>query len=146
MSVRNWSFARLWAVTAAVWLVALAAGNVLDYFDIGGLGTFALAAVPAFLAGAWAGTHPEIGSWQRTRLVAMWCLAFAAFFGATEYVGHWRALAAVIAAPVAILSLRWYELTGGGPPRPELSPPPGPEPVVTPPPPPSRRSLPRGPA
>lgn len=115
MSIRNWSFSKLWAVTACFWVVAFGAGEVLDYFDLGGLAAFALAVAPAFLAGAWAGTHPEIAAWPRARLAAMWGLALGTLLGATEYVGHWRAVALVIAAPVAILSLRWYELTEGAP-------------------------------
>lgn len=120
LAIRDWSFTKLWAVTAATWFVAWGGAEALDYFDIGGLATFALAMVPAFLAGAWAASHPAIAQWPRARLVAMWALALATYFGATDYVGHWRAVALVIAAPVAILSLRWYELTGGGPPRARL--------------------------
>jgi hypothetical protein len=142
MSIRDWSFTRLWAVTAAIWLVAWGANEALDYFDIGGLATFALAMVPAFLAGAWAASHPAIALWPRPRLIAMWALAGGTFLGATEYVHHWRALALVIAAPVAVLSLRWYELTAGTPLRVELKPTTVPDAIVTPAPSPAPKRLP----
>jgi len=143
MSIRQWSFARLWAVTAFCWLGALVVGEVLDYFDLGGLATFAIALIPAFLAGAWAGTHPDIAGWPRVRVAAMWAFTLGLFVAATECVGHWRVVGVALAAPVAVLTLRWYELTGGAPRAPLPPYPVSGEPIVTPPPP-SRRRLPMG--
>jgi hypothetical protein len=39
MSLRTWSFTRLWAVTAISWLAAVAAGALADYFDAFGVGS-----------------------------------------------------------------------------------------------------------
>ncbi len=142
MSIKTWSFARLWAISAAIWLLALSVGELLDYFDLGSLATFAFATIPAFLAGAWAGSHPEIGNWPRVRVAAMWSFALAGFLGVAEHVGHWLTLAAVLAAPVAILTLRWYELTQGVPRLSAPAPSSGSYSVITPPPPPPPPRLP----
>lgn len=124
MSMRQWSFTKFWAVSAGIWVLAGLAGAVTDYFDALEPAVLVLAYIPAFLAGGWAGEHPEIASWPRARLIAMWVLAFGALVGGTDYLDHWRMAATVIAAPVAILTLRWYELTGGTGPTAPLSPPP----------------------
>jgi hypothetical protein len=139
MAIRTWSFAKLWAVAAVIWVVAFSVRDLLDYFDLGNFLPFAIAAIPAFLAGAWAGTHPEIVEWPRARLGALWGFTAAAFFGVSGCVGHWRALAVALAAPAAVLSLRWYELTQG---RPTLRQ--GPATIVPPPPPPPPPQLPGG--
>ena len=132
MAIRNWSFTKLWAMTAGVWVLAALAGAAADYFDRFGVVVLVLAFIPAFLAGGWAGEHPEIAVWPRTRLIAMWALALCALVGATDCLDHWRLAAAAIAAPVAILTIRWYELTAGTGPRTELSPPPA-SPTLSPP-------------
>jgi drug/metabolite transporter (DMT)-like permease len=113
--IRAWSFTRLWAVTAVIWVVAGGAAAVADYFDAFGMAVVGLAFLPAFLAGAWAGEHPEIREWPRVRLIAMWLLLGIGFAGATDFIDHWRLAAAVAAAPATILTLRWYELLNGGP-------------------------------
>lgn len=124
MAIRNWSFTKLWAVSAIVWAFAALAGAAADYFDRLGVVVLLLAFIPTFLAGGWAGEHPEIATWPRTRLIAMWTLALCAVVGMTDYLDHLRLAAAVIAAPVAILTIRWYELTGGTGPRVPVLPPP----------------------
>lgn len=144
MAIRTWSFSKLVAVAAVIWLVALGIGELLDYLDLGNVVTFAVAAIPAFLTGAWAGSHPEIAGWPRVRLGAVWLFAVAAFLGASDCIGHWRALAVALAAPAAILTLRWYELTGGVPRLTGPTPPPDPYSIVTPPPPPGPPQLPGG--
>jgi hypothetical protein len=120
MALRDWSFTRLWAVTAGIWLAAAGAGEIADYFGRFGIVVLGIAFLPAFLAGAWAGEHSEIAHWPRARLFSMWALTLCAFLGATDYVDHWRLAASVVAAPVAILTLRWYELTAGAEPRHEI--------------------------
>lgn len=126
MAIRNWSFTKFWAVTAGVWVLAALAGAAADYFDRLGLVVLIIAFIPGFLAGGWAGEHPEIAAWSRARLIAMWALAACTFVGATDFLDYWRLAAAVIAAPVVILTIRWYELTGARGSRTELpAPPPG---------------------
>ena len=120
--IRSWSFTRLWAVTAFLWLVAGGAAAAADYFEFFGVGVLALGLLPAFLAGAWAGEHPDIREWPRVRLIAMWVLVVIGFTGATDYLDHWRLAAAVVAAPASILTIRWYELVSS-PPPPVLPPP-----------------------
>lgn len=112
MSVRSWSLTKLWAVTALIWAVAGGLAEVADYFDVFEMGPAALAFLPAFLAGAWAGEHPEIRDWPRIRLIAMWVLLGLGYFGATDFLHHWRVAAAALAAPPTILTLRWLELGG----------------------------------
>jgi hypothetical protein len=112
--IRAWSFTRLWAVTAVIWVVAGGAAAVADYFDALGMAVAGLGFLPAFLAGAWAGEHPEIREWPRVRLIAMWVLLGIGFVGATDFIDHWKLAAAVGAAPAAILTLRWYELITAG--------------------------------
>jgi hypothetical protein len=131
MAIRTWSFTKLWAVSAGIWLVAWMLAQLLDYFDGPSLFAFAIASVPAFLAGAWAAAHPEIAEWPRIRLGALWAFVFATFVGASECLHHWGALAVTLAAPAAVLSLRWYELTRSPLRFREL-----PSTVITPPPPP----------
>jgi len=111
--IRSWSFAKLWAVTGLIWLVAAGASVVADYFDVLGLAVAGVAFLPAFLAGAWAGEHPEIREWPRVRLVSIWALLGLGFLGLTDVIDHWRLAAAVAAAPATILTLRWYELVSG---------------------------------
>lgn len=111
MSIRAWSFTKLWTVTAVSWFAAMLAEAASDYFDVFDGAVLVLALVPAFLAGAWAGEHAEIGTWPRARVVAMWVVAGAAYFGATDMLDHWRLAAVAVAAPVAVLTFRWYELT-----------------------------------
>jgi hypothetical protein len=121
--IRSWSFTRLWAVSALIWLVAAGAAVAADYFDEFGIGVLAVAFLPAFLAGAWAGEHPEIREWPRVRLIAMWVLVLIGFAGATDYLDHWKLALAVVAAPATILTIRWYELVTSTPPAPTLPPP-----------------------
>jgi hypothetical protein len=122
-SIQSWSFTRLWAVSAFIWLVAAGMAEVADYFDVLGLAVLAVAFLPAFLAGAWAGEHPEIQQWPRIRLIAMWVLVLIGFGGATDFLDHWKLAAAAAAAPVTILTIRWYELVGSAPALPPLPPP-----------------------
>lgn len=110
--IRSWSFAKLWAVTGTIWLIAAGASVVADYFNTFEIGVAAIAFLPAFLAGAWAGEHPEIRDWPRVRLIAIWVMVGLGYFGLTDYLDHWRLAAAVAAAPAAILTLRWFELAG----------------------------------
>lgn len=111
-AVRNWSFSKLWAVTGMIWLMAAGATEVADYFDAFEVGVAALAFLPAFIAGAWAGEHPEIRDWPRMRLISMWVLLGLGYLGLSDYMHHWRFAAAVAAAPAAVLTLRWFELAG----------------------------------
>jgi hypothetical protein len=103
-------------------MAACGAAALADWFDVPGLPVLGLAMVPALLAGAWAGEHPEIREWPRARLIAMWVLAGAACLAASDLVHYVRLTAAIIAAPVALLSFRWYELNSG-PPEPAALPP-----------------------
>ena len=81
----------------------------VDAFEVG---VAALAFLPAFIAGAWAGEHPEIRDWPRMRLISMWVLLGLGYLGVSDYMHHWRFAAAVAAAPAAVLTLRWFELAG----------------------------------
>ncbi len=112
VSIRNWSFTKLWAVTGTIWLISAGAYVVADYFNAFELAVAGLAFLPAFLAGAWAGEHPEIREWPRIRLISMWVLLGLVYFGLTDWIDHWRFAAAVAAAPATILTLRWVELSG----------------------------------
>lgn len=138
MSIRTWSLTKLWAVTAATWVGAWVLLRLCGYFDISGLLPFTVAAVPGFLAGVWAGSHPELAEWPRVRIVALWVFALGTIIAASDFVWHWSALTMVVAAPAAVLSLRWYELTHaqvrlGHDPAPIVTPPPRPNPPQLPP-------------
>ncbi len=110
--IRSWSLTKFWAVTGTIWLIAAAASVVADYFNTMELAAAAVGFLPGFLAGAWAGEHPEIKDWPRLRLISMWVLLGLGYFGLTDFIDHWRWAAAVTAAPAAILTLRWFELAG----------------------------------
>jgi hypothetical protein len=110
--ISTWSFTKLWAVSGMIWLIAAGASVVADYFNTFELGAAAIAFLPAFLAGAWAGEHPEIREWPRVRLISMWAMLGLGYFGLTDFIDHWRLAAAVAAAPAVILTLRWFELAG----------------------------------
>lgn len=112
MAIRSWSFTKLWAATAAIWVIAGGASAVADYFNTFELGAAAIAFLPAFLTGAWAGEHPEIRDWPKIRLISMWAMLGLCYFGLTDFIHHWRLAAAVGAAPAMILTLRWFELAG----------------------------------
>ena len=110
MAIRSWSFTKFWAVSVILWLLAASVANINRYYDSFGLIAAVLGFLPAFLAGAWAGTHPEIGSWPRVRLVSMWTMVIGAIIVLSDTSG-WRIPLVLIGAPAAIFSLRWYELT-----------------------------------
>lgn len=117
---RTWSFTRLWAMIVATWFAAVAAGLATNEGSALRMIPLALAIVPAFLAGSWAGSHREIRDWSMIRLVAMWGLCAAGFGAASDMSDSWPA-AALIALPVAILSIRWLELRRELPALPSLS-------------------------
>lgn len=109
MAIRTWSFTKFWSVSVILWLLAAAVGN-LGYYDSFALLAAGLGLLPAFLAGAWAGSHPEIGHWPRVRLFSMWTMVIGAIIVLNDNSG-WRIPLVVIGAPATIFTLRWYELT-----------------------------------
>lgn len=111
MAVRTWSFTKLWAVSSLIWLASTALFDAANYYDSLQLVVLALALSPAFLAGAWAGEHPEIAAWPPFRIGAMWGLGAAVCFVIADTVHWWRLSAGLISAPLIVVTLRWYELT-----------------------------------
>ena len=127
MAIRAWSFTKFWTVSALLWFLAAAISDLDHYIRALGLLSAVLGFAPAFLAGSWAGHHPEIAAWPRVRLIAMWVLVVAAAGALSQPVGQWSIPLVLIGAPAAIFTLRWYELTGGHQrleaPRPPVVPP-----------------------
>ena len=115
MSIRNWSFTRFWAMASATWLVAFALLAVVDEVrgyvgPLAVVGLLALTFAPAFWAGAWAGSHPEIGLWPRGRIFVMWFLGVGLVLlvgGPLQAVGGF-AVAGVV-APLIVLTWAWRE-------------------------------------
>jgi hypothetical protein len=138
VSVRTWSFARFWSVTALIWVAAgLVSGMGSQNEAPAHIIALGLAFVPAFVAGEWAGTHPEIRDWPLARLLAMWLFAILAVMGMSDALRDARFVASVVLAPVAILTVRWVEMLGSrrstiGRGEPFVPPPPTPVPVSTP--------------
>lgn len=114
MAIRSWSLTKLWAVSACIWLAAASCTALSDYYDWPRIFILAFAFIPAFLAGAWAEHHPEIASWPWFRIATMWTITLAVGFSIADTIHFWRLPAALLGAPVVILTLRWYELTHGG--------------------------------
>ncbi len=113
MAIRAWSFTKFWTVSALLWFIAATISDLDHYLRSLGLLSAVLGFAPAFIAGAWAGHHPEIGQWPRVRLIAMWVLVVAAAGAVSHPVGQWSVPLVLIGAPAMIFTLRWYELTGG---------------------------------
>ncbi len=113
MAIRTWSFTKLWAMSFVIWLLATVLFRAVNYADADGLQLFVLAFAlsPAFLAGAWAGSHPEIAGWPTFRIGAMWGLAGAVCLIISDTIHWWRLPIGLIAAPLIMVTLRWYELT-----------------------------------
>ncbi len=111
MAIRTWSFTKLWAVSSIIWLTSMALFDLIGYYDSLQLLVLALALSPAFLAGAWAGDHPEIATWPTFRIGAMWGLGAAVGLIISDTIHWWRLPAGLLAAPLTILTLRWYEVT-----------------------------------
>jgi hypothetical protein len=110
MAIRSWSFTKFWSVSVILWLVAAGIANINRYYEGWGLLAAGLGFLPAFLAGAWAGSHPEIGQWPRVRLFSMWTMVLGSIIVLSDTSG-WRIPLVLIGAPAAIFTLRWYELT-----------------------------------
>jgi hypothetical protein len=113
MAIRAWSFTKFWTVSAILWFAAAGISDVDHYYRSLGLLAAIFGFAPAFLAGSWAGHHPEIGQWPRVRLIAMWVLVLAASAALSRSMNGWALPLVLIGAPATIFSLRWYELTGG---------------------------------
>lgn len=111
MAIRSWSFTKFWSVSVILWLCAAAVAEAGDYYRSLGLFAAILGFLPAFLAGQWAGDHPEIAEWPRVRLVSMWLMVFFAIAAVNDAVHSWSLPLALFGAPAAIFTLRWYELT-----------------------------------
>jgi len=115
VSIRSWSLTRYWAMTFSTWLLAFALLSVLDEVnDYAGpmapVTLLALAFAPAFWAGSWAGSHPEIGLWPAGRILVMWFLGAGVIVlvgGPLQDVGGF-ALGAVV-APLTVLTWAWKE-------------------------------------
>ena len=114
MSIRNWSLTRYWAITFGSWLAAftLLTGfeSLRDYGSVALVPLLVLTFAPAFWAGIWAGSHPEIRFWPPGRIVVMWVLGAGLILlvgGPLEEVGGF-AVAAII-APLTILTWAWRE-------------------------------------
>jgi hypothetical protein len=113
-STRSWSFTTLLAAIVGTWFLAIGAWIVsadAPFLHVVSLG---LALLPPFLAGSWAGAHPEIRDWSRIRLGALWLLAVVAVLAIDEQRGEWK-LAVIVVAPVAILTIRWLEVRRSAP-------------------------------
>ena len=124
MSIRTWSFTRLWAVAAGYWLAAIVFAALSVEAGPARLLALILASVPAFLAGAWAGSHAEIRDWPIIRLVAIWVFPAFALFGASGTMLRERTfVAAIVFAPILVLTVRWFELRGAGRSLIEVAPP-----------------------
>ena len=115
MSIRSWSLTRYWAMTFATWLLAFALLVVLDDVKdyVGPLAAVILLALPfapAFWAGSWAGSHPEIGLWPTGRIFVMWFLGagvIALVGGPLQDVGGF--VLGAIVAPLTVLTWAWKE-------------------------------------
>ncbi len=118
MSIRTWSLTRFWAVTAVCWLAAVVLSQ-----GSGPLFGLVLAVIPAFLAGAWAGSHDEIRTWPVIRVVALWVVPAGTMTAAGDgLLREWKIAASIVLAPVAIFTVRWFELRRARPAQPELLP------------------------
>jgi hypothetical protein len=113
MTVGSWSLTKFWATCVTIWFLAASLLSVVGFSESLTLLALAFAFSPAFLAGSWAETHPEIAAWPRFRIIAMWVIAGAAWLAVGDTIDTWRLPAALVATPVTILTLRWYELTRG---------------------------------
>jgi hypothetical protein len=101
-------------MSALLWLAAAFMSAVSGEGGGGRLLALVLAGVPPFLAGAWAGSHPEIRDWPVIRLVALWFFPICGLVGASDSLSaEWQFVAMIVLAPVAILTVRWFELRGG---------------------------------
>jgi hypothetical protein len=119
MAIRAWSFTKFWTVSTILWFFAAALADIDYFYRSLGLVSAILGFAPAFLAGSWAGEHPEIARWPRVRLVAMWVLVVAAAGALSRSMNGWGLPLVLIGAPATIFTLRWYELTGARPRLPE---------------------------
>lgn len=133
MAIRSWSFTRFWTVSAFLWLLAATISDWGGYYRSIGLLAAILGFAPAFLAGSWAGEHPEIAHWPRVRLITMWFVILFAILAVNDATHEWHAALLVIGAPAAIFTLRWYELTAASHRIEAVSPPPREIPPTTPP-------------
>lgn len=128
MAIRSWSFTKFWSVSVILWLLAAAVAEAGGYYRGLGLLSAILGFFPAFLAGQWAGDHPEIAHWPRVRLATMWIMVLCAVAAVNDSVRSWTLPLVLLGAPAAIFTLRWYELTSGAsrilPPAPPPSVPP----------------------
>jgi hypothetical protein len=115
MSIASWSFTRFWATVGLIWLLAFALLAYLQRLGpglapLGAITLVALAFAPGFLAGSWAGTHPEIAGWPAGRLLVMWLLGLGSVVltaGPLQAVGGF-ALGAIV-APLVVLTWAWRE-------------------------------------
>lgn len=114
MAIRAWSFTKFWTVSVILWFIAALLNDVNHYFYRSfGLLQVIFAFSPAFIAGSWAGTHPEIGQWPRVRIVTMWTMVLLVAAALNDTMNSWTFPLVLLGAPAAIFTLRWYELTGG---------------------------------
>lgn len=115
MAIRSWSFTKFWAVSTILWFITAGLDDINHYYRSLGLLQVIFAFSPAFLAGAWAGSHPEIAQWPRVRIVTIWTMVLLVFAALNDTMNGWNLPLILIGAPATIFTLRWYELTGGRP-------------------------------
>jgi hypothetical protein len=118
MAARTWSFTRLCAMACLTWLGAIGLYTLADEFDVDHwtlvlLPILVALYVPTFWAGSWASTHPEIERWPRERLIVMWLLGLGALLIFGDDFHGFKLLAGAVAAPLLLITTRWYELHSG---------------------------------
>lgn len=113
MAIRDWSFTKFWAISVFFWFCATTLLGIADYWsrELLGLPAVLVGLTPAFLAGAWAGSHPEIAYWPRVRLVSMWVMVLGVIAMLSDPLSSWRLPLVMIGAPAVIFTLRWYEVS-----------------------------------
>lgn len=114
LSTRSWSFTTLWAAIVGTWFLAIGVWVVSADAPFLRVLSLGVALLPPFLAGSWAGAHPELRDWSLIRIGALWLLSVVAVLAINEQQGEWK-LAVIVAAPVAILTIRWLEVRRSAP-------------------------------
>jgi len=100
-------------MSCCCWLSAIAVANLTADLRGGRMVAVVLAAMPGFLAGAWAGTHPEIREWPLIRLISIWLFPMLGLVAVSDTLrGEGGVVALALFAPVAIFTVRWFELRG----------------------------------
>ena len=99
--------------TGAIGLYALADEFNLDHWTLVLLPILVALYAPTFWTGSWAGGHPEIQRWPRERLIVMWLLGLGGLFTFGNDFHGFKLLAGAVAAPMLLITTRWYELNSG---------------------------------